>query len=454
MYIIIAGAGEVGSHIASLLIEAKHEVAIIEQSGEIVDSVRRQLEVNTIIGNAATPKVLKATEVHRADLIIAVTNNDETNMLTCFLAKELGAAMTVARVRNPEYSGYFITAAKSSPTLRKVIRPISLGIDLFINPEFEVAKEITNLFSSFYPSPVENFADGRVQIKEFKVGEKKTLKKALGKIKFTKPCVVAAISRAGETIMPAVDEIIKPDDHIYLVASREHMDDLGEMFASPQRPVNNVVILGGGRIGTLIAEGLHKQGISVKVIEKDIIRGEEIAAKLEGATVLQGDGTDRDFLIEQGVPSADAFVATTESDELNILCGLLAKNLGVPRSIIMAKKPGYIPLAEAIGIDVVSSPPLLTAGKIAHFILHGGAISAAYIGGKEMQAIEFVISSKAHVAQRKISKAGLPKKAIIGGIVHNDTVIIPPNDSTIQPGDHVIIISPLSVIPEVEKLFK
>ena len=454
MYIIIAGAGVVGSHIASLLLEAKHEVAIVEQSSEIVDNVRRQLEVNTIIGNAATPKVLREVEVHRADLIIAVTNNDETNMLTCFLAKELGAAMTVARVRNPEYSGYFITAAKSPPTLRKIIRPRNLGIDVFINPESEAAKEITNLFSSFYPSPVENFADGRVQIKDFKVGERKIVKKALDKIKFTKPCVVAAITRAGETTTPPADEIIQQDDHIYLVALREHMDELGEMFAQPQRPVNNVVILGGGHVGFLIAEGLHKYGISVKVIEKNISRSEEIAAKLEGATVLQGDGTDRDFLIEQGVPAADAFVATTESDELNILCGLLAKNLGVPRSVIMANNPGYIPLAEAIGIDVVSSPPLLTAGKIAHFVLHGGAIAAAYIGGKELQAVEFVTSLKAQIAHHKISKASLPKEAIVGAIVHNNRVIIPSNDNTIQPGDHVIIISPLSVIPDVEKLFK
>ena len=454
MYIIIAGAGAVGSHIASLLIKARHEVAIIEQSTEIVDNVRRQIEVNTIIGNAATPRVLRETEVHRADLIIAVTNNDETNVLTCFLAKELGATMTVARVRNPEYSGYFVTAAKSPPTIRKVIRPRNLGIDLFINPESEVAREITNLFSSFYPSPVENFADGRVQIKEFKIGEKGKLKKAVGKVKFTKPCVVAAITRAGETIIPTANEILQPDDHIYLVAARSYMDDLGEMFARPQRPVNNVVILGGGRVGFLIAERLDKHGISVKVIEKDINRGEEIAAKLERATVLQGDGTDRDFLIEQDVPSADAFVATTENDELNILCGLLAKNLGVPQAVITAKKPGYVPLAEAIGIDVVSSPPLLTAGKIAHFVLHGGAVSAAYIGGKELQAIEFVTSSKAHAAGREISKVGLPKEAIAGAIVHNDRVIIPPDDSIIQPGDHVIIISPLSVIPDVEKLFR
>ena len=146
MYIIIAGAGIVGFHIASLLSGAKHKVVVVEQSEEVMDSVR-QLDVKTVVGSAATPRVLREAEVHRADLIIAVTNSDETNMLTCFLAKELGASMTVARVRNPEYSGYFVTAAKSPLASRKVIRPKSLGIDLFINPEDEAAEGIINILS-------------------------------------------------------------------------------------------------------------------------------------------------------------------------------------------------------------------------------------------------------------------------------------------------------------------
>ncbi|GAI22095.1 unnamed protein product, partial [marine sediment metagenome] len=174
--------------------------------------------------------------------------------------------------------------------------------------------------------------------------------KPLGDIAFPKPCVVAAIIRAGGIIMPSAGELIKQDDHIYLVASREHMDELGERFAQPQRPAKSVVILGGGRVGFLVAEGLQRRGVLVKVVEGNINRCQEIAAKLEGAAVVQGDGTDRDFLIEQGVPSADAFVATTESDELNILCGLLAKNLGVSRSLILVNKLGYIPLAEAVGV--------------------------------------------------------------------------------------------------------
>ena len=454
MYIIIAGGGVVGFHIASLLAEEEHEVVVIEQSEEALENIRRQLDIKTILGNAATPRILREAEAHRADLFIAVTNNDETNMLTCFIAKELGASTTAARIRNSEYSGYFVAAGDSPSASRKVIRPKSLGIDVFINPEVEAAKEIMSILSSFYSTPIESFANGLVQIREFKVERGTIVNEPLGDIAFPKPCVVAAISRAGEFIMPSADELIKQDDHIYLVASREFMDELGEKFAQPQRPAKSVVILGGGQVGFLVAEGLQRRGVLVKVIEENISRCQEVAAKLEGVAVVQGDGTDRDFLIEQGVPSADAFVATTESDELNILCGLLAKNLGVSRSLILVNKPGYIPLAEAVGVDVAASPSLLTARKIAHFVLHGGAISAALLGGKQLQAIEFVTSPTAHIAQQKIGEAGLPKEAIVGAITHNDRVIIPPNDSVVQPGDHVIIISPLSVTPSVEKLFK
>jgi trk system potassium uptake protein TrkA len=453
MYIIIAGAGVVGFHIASLLAEEKHEVVVVEQSEEALDNVRSQLDVATILGNAATPKLLKEAESPRADLVIAVTNSDETNMVTCFIAKELGANMTVARVRNPDYSGYFIGAAESPTAPRKVVRPKTLGVDLFVNPEVEAAKEVVSILSSFYPTPVENFADGAVQIREFRVEKGTIVDRPLSAVTFPKPCVIAAIVRGGELITLNSDELIKQEDHVYLVAAREYMDELGEMFAQPQRPAKSVVILGGGRIGVLVAEGLQGRGVSVKLIEKNINRCQEIAAELEQTSVVQGDGTDRDFLTDQGVPLADAFVATTESDELNILSGLLAKNLGVTRNLILVGNPGNIPLAEAVGIDVAASLPLLTARKIARFVLHGGAISVALLGGKQIQAIEFVASPTARIAQRKIAEAGLPKGAIAGAISHNRVVTIPPNESIVQPGDHVIIISPLSVTPDVEKLF-
>ena len=454
MHIIIAGGGVIGSHIASLLAEEGHDVVVVEVSEEVLETIRRQLDVKTVHGNAATPNVLREAEADRADLVLAVTNSDETNMITCFMAKELGASTTAARIINPEYSGYFVTPAKSPQATRKIIRPRSLGIDVFINPEAEAAKEIMGILSGFYSTPVESFANGLVQIREFRVEGEALVDKNLSQIAFPKPCVIAAIVRAGGIITPSPEEVITQDDSVYLVASREFIDELGQMFSKPKRPAKSVVILGGGRIGFLVAEGLQRHGVMVKVIESDLSRCQEIAAKLEETVVLQGDGTDRDFLIEQGVPSADAFVATTQSDELNILCGLLAKNLGVPRSLVVVNKPGYVPLAEAIGVDVAALPTLLTADKIAHFVLHGGAISAALLEGQQLKAVEFVTSPQAHIANKKISDAGLPKEAIAGAIVRNDRVIIPPGNSLVQPGDHVIIVSPLSVVHSVEKLFQ
>jgi trk system potassium uptake protein TrkA len=454
MYIIIAGGGIIGFHIASLLAEEGQEVVVVEQSEEALENIRRQLDVKTVHGNAATPKVLREAEVDRADLVLAVTNSDETNMITCFMAKELGAGTTAARIRNPGYSGYFVAPAKSAMAPRKIVRPKSLGIDVFINPEAEAAKEIMDILSGFYSTPVENFANGLIQIREFRVEGEALVDKALGDIAFPKPCVVAAIVREGGIVMPNADEVITEGDSVYLIAPREFMDELGKMFSQPKRPARKVVILGGGRIGFLTAEGLGKRGVKVKVIENDLDLCQEIAAQLEETEVLQGDGTDRNFLIEQGVPSADAFVATTESDEINILCGLLAKNLGVPRSLVVINKPGYIPLAEAIGVDVAALPALLAADKITRFVLRGGVIATALLEGQQLEAIEFVTSPQAHIANKKITEAGLPKEAVAGAIVRNELVIIPPGDSVVKPGEHVIIVAPLSAIPSVEKLFQ
>jgi len=454
MYIIIAGGGVIGSHIASLLVEEGHEVVVLEQSAEALENIRRQLDVKTIQGNAATPTMLKQAEADRADLVLAVTNSDETNMVACFMAKELGAGTTAARIRNPEYSGYFVAQAKSPTATRKIIRPKKLGVDVFINPEAEAAREIMGILSGFYSTPVENFAEGMVQIREFRVEGEALVDKPLAEIKFPKPCVVAAIVREGGIITPGDNEVIVLGDSVYLVASREHIDELGKMFSTPKRPAKKAIIIGGGQVGFITAEGLQRHGVKVKVIDSDMNRCQDIAARLENIEVVHGDGTDRNFLIEQGVSSVDAFIATTESDELNILCGLLAKNLAVPRSLVVINRPGYIPLAEAIGVAVAALPTILTADKITRFILRGGVISTALLEGQQLEAIEFGTSPTAQIANKKVADAGLPKEAVAGAIIRNNEVILPPGDEIIQPGDHVIMVSPLPTVPSVEKLFQ
>jgi len=456
MYIIVAGGGIIGSHIASLLAEEGHEVLVIEQSGEALDKIRHQMDVKTIQGNSATPKTLKQAEVERADLVLAVTNNDETNMITCFMSKELGASTTAARIRNPDFSVYFVSGGKSPLSPRRIIRPKKLGIDVFINPEMTAAQEIIAILSSLYSTPMENFAGGMVQIREFRVEDESLAGLTITQLdqKLPHPAVIAAIIRQGELISVKGDTVIEKDDSLYLAAAKDYMNELGQLLTPPKRPARKIVILGGERIGYLTAEGLARRGARVRLIESDSARAEDLAAKLDNVEIIHGSGTSRDFLIEHGVPTADAYVATTMNDELNILSALLAKKLGVSRSLVVINNATYIPLAEAIGVDVAALPTLLAADEITRFVLHGGAVATALLEGEKLEAIEFMASATAYVTNRKISDAGLPPEAVAAAIVRGNDVFLPPGDAMVEPGDHVVIVTPINLVHDVEKLFK
>ncbi len=301
MYIIIVGAGLIGYRIASLLIREGHDVVVVDQSESELEVIGRQLDAKTILGSGATPRVLREAEVERADLLIATTNNDETNMITCFIARELGARKTVARVRNPEYTGYLVSRVESPIRPRRVVRPKTLGIDLFVNPENIAAEEIVTILSNLYLTALHEFARGRVQVREFAVENEAVANQPIRDIAFVKPCSVAAIVRPTEFIVPSEDDVIHLGDHIYLASAKEDMNELGGMFSEPKRPAKTVVILGGERVGFRVASALEQRGGQIKIIEPNISRCQEIAQKLKRTVVIQGEGTDSDFLIEEGV---------------------------------------------------------------------------------------------------------------------------------------------------------
>lgn len=454
MYVVIGGGGIIGSHIASLLSNAGHEITIIEESREILEKIHRYLDVATIEGNAAAPKMLRTAEVQRADLMLAVTSKDEINMIACFMAKEMGAGMTVARIRNPAYSSPFSAPARSPTLPHKIIRPRNLGIDMVINPEAEAAREIVNILSGLYSTPVESFAADLVQIREFKIEEGILVGKTAIQLSLPKPCVIAALVREGKVIIPPGDQSLKEGDSVYLIAEKQFIDEVGSFFSPPKRQVRKVVVVGGGRIGVLLAKSLSQRGIQVKLIEQNIEQAEEVAAELDNVTVLNGDGTDKDFLTEQGIASVDAFVATTESEEKNILSGLLAKTLGVPRNLALLNRPESAPLAEAIGVDVAAVPALITANKLARFVLGGGVVAAALLEQEQLEAIEFIVGPSAAIVGKPLGKVELPNEMVIGAVVRGEKVIIPRDDTTIEAGDHAIVVASPAVITAVEKLFK
>jgi len=454
MYIVVVGAGATGLYVASLLAREKQEIVVIEQDEEAAEQVRRTLDVGVVVGNAAIPRVLWEAEVQRADLLVAVTGTDEVNMITCFMAKELGAKKTIARVRNPEYSGYLLVGGKSPYATRKVVRPRSLGVDLFVNPEIEAAREIVSILSGLYVTPMEEFADGRVQLREFKAESAAVVGKRLADIPFPRPCVVVMLEQGEALTVPSGDETVLKDDRLYVVAARKDMDQLGAVFEVPRRSPRTVVVFGGGTIGFHVAEALEKRGVQVKLIEKNAARSQEISSKLKRAVVIQGGRPDRDLLEDEGVAHSDAFVAATGDESLNILAGLVAKDVGVSRNIVVVDEPEYITLAEAVGVDVAMSPLLICGSRIAHYILHGGAVSVALLGKEDAQVIEFVVGTNARIGKHAIGELEWPKGAVIGAIVRGDAVMAPTDATVIESGDTVIVAALLDEIPNVERLFK
>jgi trk system potassium uptake protein TrkA len=456
MYVVVVGAGAAGSYLASRLPREKKdvEVVVVEQDAEAAEEARRDLDVSVVQGDGALPSVLREAEVQRADFVVSLTNVDAANMITCFMAKELGAKKTVARVRNPEYSGYGLVGRKSPYAPRKVVRPRGLGVDFFVNPEREAAREIVSILSSLYVTPMGEFGDGRLQWREFRATTPAVVGRRLSEIPFPRSCVVMMVGNEEGTMVPDASTTFAQGDRLFLIAARKDMDELGALFEVPLRSSRNVVIFGGGAIGQHAAEELEKRGVQVKVIEKDPARAEALSTRLKRSSVVVGGRPDRDLLTDEGVGRTDAFVAATGDESLNILAGLLAKDVGTARSIVVVDKPEYITLAEAVGVNVALSPLLMAGSRIAQHILHAGAVAVAALGEEDAQAVEFMVSTGSALVGKAVSELSWPEHSRVGAIVRGDTVIVPPDAATIEPNDRIVVASSLDDVPGVERLFK
>lgn len=454
MYIVVVGAGVGGYSIASMLSREGHGVVVVDQFEAALDNVRRYLDVKTILGSGSNPRVLREAEAPSADLLIAFTVSDEVNMVACLLAKALGTKRTVARVRNPEYTGYLVTDAKSPVGRRRVVTPQTLGISLFVNPDVMAAEEIVDILSSLYTTSMEEFADGRVQVREFVVRGEAVVDRRLSEVVFPRPCVVAGILRPTEVLVPPGDEVLHEDDRLLVVSSKEAGDELETAFGQTGPKAKRVMILGGERVGFRLAQSLEKRAIAVKLIEPHPARSHEVAGLLARTEVVQGEGTDSDFLLDEGVSSTDAFIAATTHDEFNILIALLAKSLGAGRSLAVVERAQYVALAEAIGLDVVVSPLSLAAARVVRLVRSPAVVTLSFLAGSRVEAIEFATGENARIANRRLDDVGMPQGAVIGAIVRGAKTVIPQSDTVVQSGDHVVVVCLPSVVADVERLFE
>ncbi len=447
MKVLIVGGGEVGFHLARRLSEENQDVILIESDPERADFATQQLDVLTITGNGASLPVLERAGVRGARMLLAVTSQDEVNLISCLAASRMGVRYTIARVSNPEYY------ERGSVLSRE-----ALGIDLLINPERECALETYQLLLSAAATDVAQFADGRVQLLGIVVREGapvagKTLAE-IGQELREFHFVTAAIVKDGRTIIPRGSDRIDAGDQIYLLSPTSEVQSVPPLAGYEHHPLRRVMIAGGSTEGEYLAELLEDNNVECTILDHDRRRCLELAERLPRSLVLHADATDLELLEMEGVSGIDGFVAATGHDETNMLSSLLAKTVGARKVVSLVNKFDYLPIVTKVGIDAAVSPRMATVNAILRYVRRGRVMTVATLKGIDAEAIEFSVAEGAQVAGQALKDLHFPKGALIGTIIRGDEIIIPRGDDQILPGDEVIVFALPGAISEIERRFE
>jgi trk system potassium uptake protein len=443
--VIIVGAGEVGFHIAQRLSEENQDVVLIDQAPEQIKRVADNLDVQAFLGSGTSPRILKDAGIREADMLLATTDSDEVNLISCLIAKNLNPYLIkVARLRNEEYVN----------ELPLLLDKDHLGIDHVINPQSEMVRSVQRLMEIPGASEVIDFVEGRVKLIGVMVDKKSPFagRKLLSFTKDEGDILVGAIIRKNQVIIPHGNDSILAEDLVYLVARSQELDQTLALFGVKEKSLRRVIIIGAGQTGQALARAMDRAKISTKIIEKDEAICAQLSAGLSNVIVINGDGTDKELLEEENIGSADFLVAITGDEESNILISLLAKGLGTRKTITRVSKLSYLPLMSAIGIDTVVSPRLAAVRAILQYIRPGKILSVAPLKGEHAEAIEAEALETSDIVNKPLHKIKIPKGVIIGAIFRENEIIIPRGDTVIIPGDRLIIFALQQMLPKLEKL--
>lgn len=451
MKIIILGAGQVGSSVANNLARESNDITIVDTNQDVLQDLQDRLDLRTVVGHASYPEVLVNAGAEDADMIIAVTNSDEVNMVACQIAYTLFHTPTkIARVRAPEYLYH-----------RRLFAQESFPIDFTISPEQLVTDYIQRLIEHPGALQVVDFADGRVRLVAVKayyggplVGhELRELRDHIPGIQAR----VAAIFRRGTPIIPEGDTVIEADDEVFFIAAKENIRAVMSELRRLDRPVKRVIIAGGGNIGTRLARALENK-YQVKIIDRNRENARKISEELPKSIVLLGDAADEELLLEENIESADVFCALTNDDEANILSAMLAKRLGARRVMSVINRASYVELVQSGIIDIAISPQQATIGSLLTHVRRGDVTVVHSLRRGAAEAIEAVAhgdSKTSRVIGKAIEDIKLPKGATIAAVVRGDNVIIAHHDTVIAAEDHVILfLIDKRKIADVERLFQ
>ena len=446
MKIIIVGAGEVGFHIASHLALENKDVVVLDKNPDAIRRVSDNLDVQVVIGSGSSPVVLEEAGIQDAEIILAVTNSDEINLVACLVADIISpSTKKLARIRNADFDNYHENLREAAP-----------HIDTIINPDTEVVNTIYRMMSVPGAVDIGEFADGRLKFIGVNLEDHSKLVGArlseLPAIIGEARPLIAAVVREDELIIPRGKDRLRSGDLVYFISEEEKLQDTLSVFNKYDEPMKRVLIVGGGRIGFRMAKLLEDHSIYCKIIERSPDRCTYLAERLNKSIVLCGDGSDQELLAEENIQDMDLVVTLTKDEETNILASLLAKRMGARKAITRISKFSYFPLTSAIGIEQVVSPRLSAINSILQHIRKGKVLSAISIKGEQAEVIEAVALETTDIVGKPLRDIAFPKGAMVAGIIRGELIIVPTGDSVIQPDDRVIIFARKEAIAKIEKI--
>ena len=451
MRIIVIGAGKVGITLADRLTAEEHDVTIVDRQEEVIDRCQDSMDVMVLKGNGANARTLVDAGVERADIVIATTASDETNMLSCLMAKRLGAKYTIARIRDPEYN-------ESQMLLQQ-----EMGIDVATNPERATALEISKLLRYPFAGSIESFARGQVEMVEFRVLPEDAvvgipLKDIASRISNIPQVQYSIVERGNEAIIPSGDFSIREGDKVYITGNIVNITNYFRFLGRNSLKVRSAMVLGGGRITYYLCRMIIPLGIHMTIFENNPAKARDLSEQFPKADVILGDGTDQDLLEEQGLTQMDAYIALSNRDEENLMTSMYASRMGVPKVIAKNTRTTYGDILGQMGLDSIVSPQSITCSTILRYVRarehsKGTQIERLYrLADGKAEAMEFI-------ARKDDSYIGIPLKKLrirsgnlVSLILHPGKVIIPFGDDRIEAGDHVVIISRESGIGDLNEV--
>ncbi|MDA0325603.1 MAG: Trk system potassium transporter TrkA [Bacteroidetes bacterium] len=448
MKIIIAGAGEVGFHLAKLLSYESQEIILIDLDKERLAYAETHLDIKVVKGDITSVSVLKESNIANADLFVSVTSSQTANITSCVLAKQLGAKRTIARISNTEFIEH-----------KDEVGFETLGIDELISPESLASSEIELLLNQSVFNDTYAFEDGALTMlgltlsADAKIIDKqvKVAAQLLSDIHF----IPIAIQRHGShlTLIPRGDTVFKEGDRVVFITSEGGDEELCKLTGKRKTQIKDIMILGGGQIGAITAKELSKTDFNIKIVEKSKERALELADQLSNALIINGDGRNVELLEEENINAMDAFISVTGNSETNIMSCLVAKSKGVKKTIALVENMDYFALSHSIGVDTLINKKLLAANSIFRYVRKGEVVAMTKLTNMEAELLEFVVKPTSKICYQFIKEVDFPRAAIIGGVIRNESGIIALGDFKIEPGDRVVVCCLPEAISKVEHLF-